>query len=287
MSDTKIEWATKVWNPIVGCTVHTPGCTNCYAMKMAARLERIAASDNRGLAHYVGTTKLSKVGAVWTGKIGVAGDDAFLAPLRRKKPTDYFVNSMSDLFHDAVPIEIIARVFNIMADSPQHTYKVLTKRSDRMLQIMAGPKNHRLWAPKLWHRSALPNVWLGVSVEDQARRSRIDDLGATPAATRFVSFEPLLGPVDACEPLGIWWNQTTGAWVREHKPKFDWAIVGGESGPGARPMANKWAQSLVDQCRAAGVAVFVKQLSSGGPKAIKDIEVFPERLRFREFPCTP
>lgn len=228
MSDTKIEWASKVWNPVVGCTVHSPGCTNCYAMRMAARLEAMAprpdGTGNIGLAHYLGTTQSSRAGAVWTGKIGIAPDDAFTAPLRRKKPTDYFVNSMSDLFHKDVPDEVIDRVFAVMALAPQHTFKVLTKRSARMREYMTSIDNgdgERIeglrsalvegMAQSIWHERTgddtvsewlavhlpLPNVMLGVSVEDQTRADeRIPDLLATPAAVRFISAEPLLGPVD-------------------------------------------------------------------------------------------
>lgn len=219
MAETKIEWTERTWNPIVGCTIHSPGCKNCYAMRMAARLEAMAVkpdgNGNPALNHYVGTTESSRRGAVWTGNIGIAPDDSFTAPLRRKKPTDYFVNSMSDLFHVSVPFEVIDRVFAVMALTPQHTYKILTKRSDRMREYMNG-----LWQPRLfphlerWQvrpagygvmletkNGVLPNVWLGVSVEDQTRADeRIPDLLATPAAVRFISAEPLLGPVD----IGPW-----------------------------------------------------------------------------------
>lgn len=266
MSETKIEWTERTWNPIVGCTVHSPGCKNCYAMRMAARLEAMAVKPdgdgNPALNHYVGTTESSRRGAVWTGKIGIAPDEAFTAPLRRKKPTDYFVNSMSDLFHKDVPIEIIARTFSIMADCPQHTFKVLTKRSDRMRQILYGPKDHQLWSPKLWHRSVLPNVWLGVSVEDQTRADeRREDFRNTPAAVKFVSYEPALGYV----------NWAGWAFV-------DQIIGGGESGPKARPSHPQWFRDTRDWCAAEGVHYFHKQ--NGEYASVSEVEGPGEHYQF-------
>lgn len=205
---TKIEWCEKTWNPIVGCSIVSPGCTNCYAMKMAARIERMG-----GAPQYDGTTKPSRAGAVWTGKVALA-EKAMLEPLKRKKPTMYFVNSMGDLFHEDVPDAWIDRVFAVMALCPQHTFQVLTKRSARMREYFRNRTATEVitrWAKegeKLRgdigydyiienDRTALPNVWLGVSAEDQTRADeRIPDLLATPAAVRFVSAEPLLGPVD-------------------------------------------------------------------------------------------
>lgn len=221
-SKTSIEWAGFSWNPIVGCSVHTPGCKRCYAMIMAARIERMGTAP-----HYAGTTMLTKAGPVWTGKMAQAPDNILFEPLRRQKTTTWFVNSMSDLFHEAVPDEWIDRVFAVMALTPQHTYQVLTKRSDRMrayLTDQAAPRRvydllcemvlameiqviliahpgHELHAPpgRRVHLGVWPlaNVWLGVSAEDQRRADeRIPDLLATPAAIRFVSAEPLLGPID-------------------------------------------------------------------------------------------
>lgn len=331
---SKIEWTEKTWNPIAGCSVLSPGCTNCYAMKMARRLELM------GSATYAGLTQPSKAGPVWTGKIEV-NENAMSEPLRRRKPTMYFVNSMSDLFHESVPDEVIDRVFAVMALCPQHTFQVLTKRSARMREYLARLTNEggTRWAADIlsdaaydlvgedganalanvlngfsWWRfmppregkldgSAplwpLPNVWLGVSVEDQKRADeRRDDLEATPAAIRFLSIEPMLGPIDLSSWLvcpnavdGLSMDPSTGAYEcctncdwTGIRSSIDWVIIGGESGPGARPMRREWAQSIVNQCQDAGVAVFVKQLSSGGPKAIKDIEQFPEGLRVREWP---
>lgn len=272
MAETKIEWTERTWNPIVGCTIHSPGCKNCYAMRMAARLEAMAVkpdgNGNPALNHYVGTTESSRRGAVWTGKIGIAPDDSFTAPLRRKKPTDYFVNSMSDLFHVSVPFEVIDRVFAVMALTPQHTYKILTKRSDRMREYMNG-----LWQPRLfphlerWQvrpagygvmletkNGVLPNVWLGVSVEDQIRAvERREDFRNTPAAVKFVSYEPALGPVD--------W--TGWAFV-------DQIIGGGESGPKARPSHPGWFRETRDWCAAFGVYYFHKQ--NGEYASVSEVE---------------
>ena len=310
---TSIEWTEQTWNPIAGCSVLSPGCKRCYAMKMARRLELM------GSAVYAGLTQQTAAGPVWTGKIEV-NENTMLAPLKRKKPTMYFVNSMSDLFHESVPDEVIDRVFAVMALCPQHTFQVLTKRSARMRHYFSGMSwGWRVMEAKKAldpsHRSgmggiletkngSLPNVWLGVSVEDQKRADeRIPDLLNTPAAIRFLSCEPLLGPVDLNRiheefdgGLGHSWESCLNGkrfspWAGDDEdpmipghPKIDWVIVGGESGPGARPMANDWAQAIVDQCQAASVPVFVKQLSSGGPKPIKDIEQFPEGLRVRQWP---
>lgn len=320
MSASKIEWTEQTWNPIVGCSLESPGCTNCYAMKLAGRLALMGTA-----AHYRGTTQKTKAGFVWSGTINVAPDSILLAPMKRRKPTTYFVNSMSDLFHPDVPDDVIDRVFAVMALCPQHTFQVLTKRAARMRAYMSDPKLPIRLAMQCFDMNrigqikfsvmfaalgdrerdedpefvpmSLANVWLGVSVEDQTRADeRIPDLLATPAAVRFLSCEPLLGPVDLTwiefpnehGKLELWdalsvgddptddWNCSTAC--------IDWVIVGGESGPGARPMASEWAQSIVDQCRAASVPVFVTQLSSGGSKAIKDIEAFPEGLRVRETP---
>jgi protein gp37 len=287
MAKTGIEWTDDSWNPIVGCSVVSPGCTNCYAMKMAARLEAMGT-----VPHYAGTTTPSKAGAVWTGKLALAPDATLLAPLRRRKPTTYFVNSMGDLFHEDVPDEWIDRVFAIMALTPQHTYQILTKRSARMRKYMqpttqlpilgrlplerihfdaqsdAEPWEslkrygnlYSLYCSVPW---PLPNAWLGVSAEDQRRADeRVPDLLATPAAIRFVSAEPLLGridfrnikPADRYEIdalLGFDYDQGTAC------ARLDQIIVGGESGP--RPMHPDWARQIRDDCTAAGTAFFFKQ----------------------------
>src|SRR5690606_2865902 len=233
-----IEWTEATWNPIVGCSVVSPGCTNCYAMKMPARIERMAAGAGKW-THYHGTTHARKASAVWTGRLTLAPDEILTAPLRWKRPRRVFVNSMSDLFHEAVPDEWIDRVFAVMALAPQHTFQALTKRSGRMREYMNGIQSkipflgrmplERIHLEAAAHMEGdggfmdvlkdrgnvyslypdapwpLPNVWLGVSTEDQRRADeRVPDLLATPAAVRFVSAEPLLGPIDfsRIEPRG-------------------------------------------------------------------------------------
>jgi protein gp37 len=297
---TSIEWTEATWNPIAGCSLHSPGCTNCYAMRTAARLATMAATA----PVYAGLTQPSKAGPVWTGKIAV-NESTMLAPLRRRKPTMYFVNSMSDLFHESVPGEVIDRVFAVMALCPQHTFQVLTKRSDRMRAYLAAHDTSTIGdsitdaafmingAVRGYRGKGgsakwpLPNVWLGVSVEDQKRADeRIPDLLATPAAVRFLSCEPLLGPVDLTRVRrfkpGVadreWLNAVGGrvwtdqsnlpnpdpSWSYPGRPfsegrGIDWVIVGGESGPGARPIHPDWARSLRDQCAMADVPFFFKQ----------------------------
>ena len=296
---TAIEWTDATWNPIAGCSLVSPGCTNCYAMKMAARIERMG-----GVPHYAGLTQPSKAGPVWTGKVARAPDHILTQPLRWKKPRRIFVNSMADLFHDDVPDAWIDQVFAVMALAPQHTFQVLTKRAKRMRDYVN--RNQRngcgmdrmLGGEMLGHYNAalragvaipalalpLPNVWLGVSVEDQARADeRIPDLLATPAAVRFLSCEPLLGPVD----IGAVVRRALldGAIRNDGKTTpLGWCITGGESGPGARPAHPDWFRSLRDQCAAAGVPFFFKQWGEWRPAY--DSEV-PERFGepCRDFRC--
>lgn len=258
--NSAIEWTDDTWNPIVGCSIVSPGCTNCYAMKQAARL----LDGNPKSPHYAGTTKRVNGKAVWTGKVALAPDHILTAPLRWKKPRRIFVNSMGDLFHESVSDEWIDRVFAVMALGPQHTFQVLTKRSKRMREYCREIRaayidaQNALSERVFGHRSStitfpLPNVWLGVSAEDQQRADeRIPDLLATPAAVRFVSAEPLLKPID----LG---GGLPGEYDDDLTPGLDWIIAGGESGPGARPMHPDWARSIRDQCAAAGVAFHFKQ----------------------------
>lgn len=241
-----IEWTDATWNPVVGCSVTSPGCKNCYAMKMAGRL------DAMGVEHYRGLTRKVKGKAVWTGKTAEAPMHILKQPQHWKKPRRIFVNSMGDLFHDGVPWHWLDAVFTVMEKCPQHTFQVLTKNPERMRDYVR-------------RFDVLPNVWLGVSVEDQRRANeRIPALLETPAAVRFVSCEPLLGPLDLrnIQPheryeldalTGYDFDQGT---VGE---RLDWVIVGGESGPGARPMDPDWAHLLRDQCQAAGVPFMFKQ----------------------------
>ncbi|KKC40729.1 ABC transporter ATP-binding protein [Devosia epidermidihirudinis] len=232
MADTSIEWTDATWNPVAGCTVATAGCTNCYAMRMAARLESM------GVAKYVGTTRKSGGRAKWTGKI-VLDEKALAIPETWKRPKKVFVNSMSDLFHPDVPTNFIRRVWAAMAATPQHTFQILTKRPERMAAILSGEDFE-----------VLENVWLGTSVEDSRVVNRLDFLREVPAAVRFVSFEPLIGSVEGAELHDI-----------------QWAIVGGESGPGARPMDAIWVDEIHAACLRAGTAFFFKQWGGSNKKA--------------------
>jgi protein gp37 len=232
MAETSIEWTDVTWNPVAGCTVITAGCTNCYAMRMAARLHAM------GQPKYSGLTRRSGKRAVWTGKVRL--DYASLAtPATWSKPRKVFVNSMSDLFHGKVPTSFINRVWDVMEATPRHTYQILTKRPDRMADILQrdGFK-------------VLPNAWLGTSVEDDRVLGRLDDLRCVPAAVRFVSFEPLIGSVAGANMKGI-----------------HWAIVGGESGPRSRPMEPEWVDEIEALCRRYSTAFFFKQWGGINKKA--------------------
>lgn len=206
-----IEWTEMTWNPVTGCTKISPGCTNCYAERMAKRLQAMRAPRYRD------------------GFQLRVHDDALAAPLSWKTPRKVFVNSMSDLFHKDVPLSFIQRVFEVMAGCPQHQFQILTKRAARLRHL----------APSLdW----TPNIWMGVSVEDQKRARRAEELRNVPAHIRFLSVEPLLGPIDELPLEGI-----------------HWVIVGGESGPNARPMRREWVETVLRQCESRGVAFFFKQ----------------------------
>jgi protein gp37 len=232
MAETSIEWTDATWNPVAGCTVLTAGCTNCYAMRMAARLEAMGTEKYRGL------TRKSGRRAVWTGKVRL--DHATLdIPKVWRKPRKVFVNSMSDLFHDDVPTKFIARVWDIMRDTPRHTYQILTKRPERMAQVLAEASFE-----------ILPNVWLGTSVEDGRVLDRLDAIRQVPAAIRFVSFEPLIGSVAKGDLTGI-----------------HWAIVGGESGPRAREMKPEWVDEIQVMCKQSGTVFFFKQWGGKNKKA--------------------
>ena len=221
-TNSKIEWTEATWNPVAGCTILSPGCTNCYAMRLAARLAVM------GQEKYIGTTRKTGGRSKWNGV--VKPDAASLdVPRRWKKGRLIFVNSMSDLFHERVPLEFIKAVFDVMRETPQHTYQVLTKRAQRLEEL-----SKKLRWPE--------NVWMGVSVESPRYAHRIDHLRRTKAKTKFLSLEPLLGPLDDLNLEGI-----------------DWAIAGGESGPGARPMLKDWVRSIRDQCVEAGVPFHFKQ----------------------------
>ena len=216
---SSIEWTEATWNPVTGCTKISPGCKHCYAERMAGRLQAM------GQKNYARGFDLT------------LQPHMLELPLRWRTPQRVFVNSMSDLFHVDVPLEYIQQVFDVMARAHWHRFQVLTKRADRLRAV----------APQLdWPR----NVWMGVSVESSAYRSRIDDLRAVRARTRFLSLEPLLGPLADLDLAGI-----------------DWVIVGGESGPGARPMDPEWVADLRDQCLGAEVPFFFKQWGGKNKKA--------------------
>lgn len=231
MAETSIEWTDATWNPVAGCTIMSAGCTNCYAMRMAARLEAM------GVEKYKGLTRKSGGRAKWTGAISL-DEKALSIPAAWSKPRNVFVNSMSDLFHPDVPVDFVRKVWRAMKDTRRHTYQILTKRPDRMAEILSGGFD------------ILPNVWLGTSVEDGRVLHRLDDLRNVPAAIRFVSYEPLIGSVKGGKLKGI-----------------QWAIVGGESGPNARPMDPAWIDEIFDQCTDAGAAFFFKQWGGKNKKA--------------------
>jgi protein gp37 len=267
-----IEWTEQTWNPIVGCSIVSPGCINCYAMKEAYRF-----GFNPQLERYHGLTKMVNGNAVWTGKLAIAPDTTLLGPLKRKKPTTYFVNSMGDLFHEDCPDEWIDRVFAVMALCPHHTFQVLTKRAARMRDYVVAMNAELSQAERLVNALGvprtclvavdwpLPNVWLGVSAERQQEADeRIPLLLQTPAAVRFISAEPLLGEINLQRALYV---GREGGWEYEGSKRqmLDWVIVGGESGPGARPMHPAWARWLRDQCLAACVPFFFKQWGAWAP----------------------
>ena len=209
-SNSKIEWTESTWNPVTGCTKTSPGCAHCYAERMAHRLR---AMGQRNYASGFGLT---------------THEHALELPLHWRKPQTIFVNSMSDLFHEKVPPVFILKVFDTMLRADRHRYQILTKRSSRLAELAPGLP----WAP---------HIWMGVSVENRSYTYRIDHLRTTGAAVKFVSLEPLLGPV-------------TGMNLKD----IDWVIVGGESGPKARPMEEQWVLGIRDQCLAAGVPFFFK-----------------------------
>ena len=268
---TAIEWSDATWNPTVGCSRVSPGCENCYA-------ERVA---HRGLRpEHAGLTVMGARGPRWNGTVRCL-PGRLEQPLHWQKPRRVFVDSMSDLFHEDVPDDFIDRVFAVMALSMTlgHQFQILTKRAERMRRYVGAadvaervacemptfgrPSVRPERVPRhLQPRWPLPNVWLGVSVEDQQRADdRIPLLLATPAAVRFVSAEPLLGPL---ELHPAWLSSDAPCAVCSeiecsHVP-LHWIIVGGESGPGARPCEVGWLRSIVAQCTAAGVPCFVKQM---------------------------
>ncbi|MFD5898609.1 DUF5131 family protein [Streptomyces sp. NPDC060366] len=229
MSDrSAIEWTEATWNPTTGCDRVSSGCDNCYALTLAKRLKAM------------GSAKYQNDGDPRTSGPGfglTVHPDALRIPYGWKAPRTVFVNSMSDLFHARVPLDYVRRVFDVMADTPQHTYQVLTKRARRLRQVAS-----RLDWP--------PNVWMGVSVESAKELPRVDDLRQVPAAVRFLSCEPLIGPLPGLDVTGI-----------------HWVIAGGESGPRFRPVQEQWVTGIRDICVDADVAFFFKQWGGRTPKA--------------------
>lgn len=227
-----IEWTNETWNPIAGCSRISPGCQHCYAERMAARLKAMGQPQYQDVVN----------GKRWTGKIEYVRS-ALGKPLERKKPTMYFVNSMSDLFHKDVNVFALNEIWGVMAATPQHTYQILTKRAELLPERVGAMV--RVYG-------ILPNVWIGISVESQKYADeRIPFLTSVPAAVRFLSCEPLLGSLDL---------------FSIEEDFIDWVIVGGESGPGARPMKAEWARDVRDQCVAADVLFFFKQWGGANKK---------------------
>jgi protein gp37 len=264
-TSTAIEWTDATWNPVTGCSKVSEGCRNCYAAALAPRL---AAMGQKGYTDLPWTKKNASRNVMMH-------DDRLAEPLRWKKPRRVFVNSMSDLFHEQIPDEFVDKVFAIMALARRHTFQVLTKRPERMAEYASTPDRAAqigaymtldviLDGPELrdvdggemarWHRDGvpwpLPNAWLGTSVEDSRVLERVDHLRRSPAAVRFLSCEPLIGPLDGLDLDGI-----------------HWVIVGGESGAGHRPIEAGWVRDIREQSARAGAAFFFKQWGGAKPKS--------------------
>lgn len=277
---SKIEWTEASWNPIRGCSRVSDGCRHCYAEGQAARI--IKMDRGRGVPDGDGSYDgLLAKGGQWNGQIKVV-DSAMDQPLRWKRPRKIFVNSMSDLFHENVQDDVIDRVFDVMARAPQHTYQILTKRPERMMQYLNDAGRPHRAGSKFFVASdgtsspwPLANVWLGVSVEDNATaRERIPFLLQSPAAVRWLSIEPLLGPISMRwfpawpeNPPYTAENPYNGGGTNhlDGLRRLDWIVVGGESGPKARPMHPQWVRVLRDQCAEAGVPFLFKQWGEWAP----------------------
>jgi protein gp37 len=236
MSLSTIEWTEATWNPVTGCSKVSAGCLHCYAERMAARLQAMGQNNYRN------------------GFAVTCHPQMLDMPKRWKKPRLIFVNSMGDLFHEQVPMEFVQQCFAVMSDTPQHTYQLLTKRSERLAELADA----LVWST---------NLWMGVTVESQAEVKRIADLRRVPAAIRFLSIEPLLGPIKELDLSGI-----------------HWVIVGGESGPNARPMKEEWVMAIRDRCLQKSVPFFFKQWGGVRKKATgrmlegRTWDAMPERL---------
>ena len=242
---SNIEWTEATWNPVTGCTKISPGCKHCYAERMSLRLQAM------GQRNYANGFELT------------LHERMLEKPLSWKKPQLIFVNSMSDLFHDEVPVDFILKVFKVMRRASWHQFQVLTKRSQRLLEL-----NDQIDWPN--------NVWMGVSVENQDYTFRIDHLRETDTVTKFLSLEPLLGPLSGLNLNGI-----------------NWVIVGGESGPGARPMLEDWVSQIRDQCNVVSVPLLVKQMGESWAQVNKakskkggNMSEWRTDLRIRDYPLS-
>lgn len=244
MAETQIEWTDATWNPVAGCSIVTAGCTHCYAMEMAKRLEAM------GIEKYSGLTRKTGRRIVWNGVVR-EDREALSIPHRWRKPRKIFVNSMSDLFHERVRDAFILDVWQVMRETPHHNYQILTKRPERMAELVADKIG-----------DVLPNVWLGTSIENADVVNRLMHLRKAPAAIRFISFEPLIGAVGAVDLQDI-----------------QWAIVGGESGKSARPIREEWIDEIYAQCLSSGTAFFFKQWGTWG----KDNKKRSKKANGREY----
>ena len=291
---SKIEWCDKTWNPVRGCSRVSEGCRNCYAERMAARFSTHAKQEGDEPAGvFAGFAKMTTAGPRWTGRVELI-PSKLDAPLRWRKPRKVFVNSMSDLFHEALPEPDVFRVLDVCVQAVMqrgHTMQILTKRPNRMADLVrryvdegglcgAGAfcrQQHGSGA----HHSLPPGIWLGGSCEDQATADeRIPLLLQTPAAVRFVSLEPMLGPVLLKRSVDVTRDGVKeGEIAVDHLSGLHWVIVGGESGPKARPCDVAWIRSVVRQCREASVPVFVKQWGSRPYDSDYRIGVFAEHDR--------
>lgn len=299
---TGISWTTSTWNPVTGCDKVSDGCQLCYAEQVALRFAGTAAYPNA----FDVTLRPERLDQ----------------PLRWGKPRLVFVNSMSDIYHSEIPTDYVAQMFAVMALAPRHIFQILTKRHGRMRSLLSSDAfvanvaehTHRMWASMPGKREAapewigsdrrdwmtwpLPNVWTGITVEDQAAANlRIPALMETPAAVRWLSCEPLLGPVNLCRCDGSAFEVKRHPFLVNRAcplhgdTRLDWVVVGGESGAGARPMETAWVESLRHQCAVADVPIFVKQMGTvwarqnGQPGKADTMDTLPEGLRIREFPA--
>lgn len=288
-----IGWTDETWNPVIGCSKISEGCKNCYAEKMAGRLYRMdltlmsGTGYNRSLNAY--TDVVCPKYFTWNGQCCLRSDEILNKPLHWKKPRKIFVNSMGDLFHENVPFGWVDKIKAVITGCTQQTFQILTKRADRLLEYANRPGGVNF----------PPNLWLGVTAENQRwADERIPTLLQIPAAVRFVSLEPLLDEIDLREIDCSAWETTTivdglAGIITEDSDteivgadadgKIDWVIVGAETGPGRRPCKIEWVESIVDQCAAADVPCWVKQIEIDG-KISHDMNEWPEKLRVRQWP---